>query len=271
MKTEKLLDILELIAPRVLAESWDNVGLLVGSRLGEVSKIVVCLDVEEYIVRAAADDGAEVIVSHHPVIFRPISKISMEEQGGQIIRALLSNNITAVAMHTNLDAARDGVNDVLASLFNLKNLDVLKISRNPSATENCGPVGLGRVGDLERPVSIPAFIDSVKTVLGVDKVRVAGPVEGTVYRVAVMGGSGGRTFKLAGSKGFEVLVTGDVGYHDALEASADGVTVIDAGHRETERVVLKPLAERIRKLTRETGEQIQVEIIYPGNQVFAIR
>ena len=269
MKTETLLGLLERIAPERLSESWDNVGLLVGTRRGEINKILICLDIDENVVQAAANSGVDVIVSHHPVLFKAVKRISLDEPSGRILGALLKNEITAIALHTNLDVAHGGVNDVLAGLFDLKCSEVLEPVVAASCPDDTA-CGMGRVGTLKTPVTVREFVDTVKQALGVDHVRVVGPMDGEVKRVAFMGGSGGRAYRHARNKDFQVLVTGDVSYHVALEAASDGVVVIDAGHRATERVVLKPLADLLDSRLKEAGLHCDVEFYYPEKDIFTV-
>ena len=154
VKCQVVMDALERIAPHHLAEDWDNPGLLVGSPERQVSRILVALDVSDIVVRQAVHEGAEMIVAHHPLLFKPIKKIRTDEPLGHRLQVLLQHDIAVAAAHTNLDIARGGVNDVLAEAIGLSKLSSFVITQQGEGGET---ESLGRIGSLPQPMAIRDF------------------------------------------------------------------------------------------------------------------
>ena len=194
-RVETLLQELEKKAPRSLAEQWDNVGLLVGTPINEVSSILVGLDPSNVLIDEAISLGADTIVTHHPVIFKPISHINTAEPEGRLLQKALSHNINIIACHTNLDAAEGGVNDVLGLRLGLTDLTPLQ----PTDTDNDD--GFGRIGRYAPSLPWQDFIDRIHDILKLNNFNIAGPFPKTVTTVALCGGSGSEFARLAGSEG----------------------------------------------------------------------
>ena len=250
LSCQLIMNALERIAPRRLAEDWDNPGLLVGSCAQKVGRVLVALDVDDAVVAEAIERKADLIVAHHPAIFRGIKQLRTDLPLGKRLAALLTHNIAVAAAHTNLDAARGGVNDVLAGQLGLEKLSAFVIThQEDGVTES-----IGRVGTLPAPMSIEDFARSVKERLHVSHVRLAAAATRPVRRVAVCGGAGADFIDDAVRRGADVYVTGDVKYHDAQRAVEQGMHIIDAGHFGTERPVLPVLADLLRaELAAEHG------------------
>ncbi len=246
---QKVLEAMERIAPKRLAEDWDNPGLLVGSPKREVTRLLVCLDVSDQVVARASQEGAELIVSHHPLIFRGLKKLRTDTPLGARLQRLLAQDIAVIAAHTNLDSARGGVNDVLAELLGLTRVEGFL------PAEDKGLEGLGRIGRLEAPESIEAFGARVKAALPVTHIRLVRAGERPVQKVALCTGSGAEFIDRAAFLGADAYVTGDVKYHDAQHAAELGLHVIDGGHFGTEFPVVKALAGRLRQ------ELVDVEVL----------
>lgn len=224
-RTEEIYAALAQLAPVELAESWDNVGLLVnGGR--EVSRVLVTLDITRAVVEEAAAAGCELIVSHHPVIFGGLKRLDERDVAWHLVR----HGISAVCMHTNLDAADGGVNDVLAGLFALQ-------EPQPFAG------GCGRVGSIA-PVSARALARQARQTLRT-AVRLADAGR-PVRRLAIISGAGGSMFEEAAALGADCLLTGEANHHQALDAVRLGMSVIAAGHFATEWPVVPVLAEKLR-------------------------
>ena len=251
VRCQAVMEAMERIAPRRLAEEWDNPGLLVGSPGDEVSKILVALDVREETIDRAIKDGCDMIVSHHPLIFRGLKAVRTDDATGRKIARLLRHGIAVFAAHTNLDSAEGGVNDVLAERLGLADLAALM----PGA-EGEG-LGLGRVGTLAAPQPLPldAFAELVKQRLGLFAVRVVRAGDRKVRRVALCGGSGAEFVGRAAALGADVYVTGDVKYHDGERAVGLGIHVVDAGHFATEQLIVERLAEA---LTAQLGGTVEM-------------
>lgn len=236
VKVQQVLEILEQIAPPELACSWDNVGLLVDAGR-PVTSIMTALDITADVVRDAAESGCELIVSHHPVIFDPLRRVTAED----VPAMLLQNGISAICMHTNLDAAAGGVNEVLAGIFGMQDPD-------PFAG------GCGRVGSIE-PITVPQLARKAQQELAARcNAPDAGPAVQVkfadtgkpVQRLAVISGAGGSLFEEALAMGADCLLTGEANHHHACDAKRLGLSLIAAGHYATEFPVTAAVAEKLR-------------------------
>ena len=339
MEKSDLLAFLEELAPRVLAEDWDNCGLLVDCGQTEYRRVAVALDATAETIDKACEFGADLLLTHHPIMLSGIKRIDGTTHEGQVILALIRNNISMLAMHTNLDGARQGVNAVLADTLGLVSKVSLQPARIPAkklvvyvpqpdaekvfeamARAGAGHIGnyshcsfraagtgtflpgegsspyagtvgtleraeeirletivrakdlrqvvgamlashpyeeaaydvydleleddvpgLGLIGELPEAMSFMDFAHHVKTKLGAQAVRACGDRGRMVRKAAVSSGGGFTMFQAAAAAGADVFVTGDVRHHQALEAQHSGVCLIDAGHFETETLVVPRL------------------------------
>lgn len=231
MLVKDIVKIIEKKAPVELAYDWDNSGLLCGDADMEVKKIYLTLNTDIYTVNEAAALGADMIVSHHPIMFGGIKKIDYSEASGKIIKSLIQNNIALYASHTPMDTANEGLNDVLAQKLGLINTEI--IEKNSYMT-GCG---LGRVGDIERIQTLSEFAKTVKNALDTPFVRVSGDPGTVIKRAAVGAGACSELIPYAKAMGAQVMVTADMKYHTAIDAVESGICVIDAGHYPTEKFV----------------------------------
>ena len=214
-------------APRELAADWDNVGHLLGSPGDTVSRVLTALDITEEVADEAMALGCQLIVSHHPVMnckWLPGQTVREDRPQGHLLLKLLRNNISAICMHTNLDAAQRGVNDLLAKALHLADPVPLHES------------GIGRHGFLPEPMALPEFVRFVSQTLGCNGVRYAGAGR-PVFHVAVGGGACGDFENDAIAAGCDTFVTSDLSYHQFLDAAGKGITLIDAGHFPTEDLI----------------------------------
>ena len=235
-----ILTYLETLAPRSMKMEWDNVGLLCGSRSAPVSKVLVALDPFEHVCLEAADWGAELIVTHHPIIFQAMKAITDDTSIGRGILTLCRNGISAINAHTNLDCAPGGVNDVLAQKLGLRNIQVIAPS---GVDENGREWGLLRCGEAaEQPLT--AFMAKVKAQLGCEGLRYVDCGK-SVRKVAVGGGSCAGGMLDALKAGCDTFVTADIKYNQFWDAHDLGLNLIDAGHFHTENPVVAVLAEKI--------------------------
>jgi dinuclear metal center YbgI/SA1388 family protein len=353
---KKVMRIIEEFAPKELAAEWDNVGLQVGNPEGEVKGILVTLDVTEEVLDEAISLGANMIVSHHPLVFKPLKNLRYDSPTGRLVAKAVQSNIHIYAAHTNADNTIEGVNQCLARRIGLKNTQVLKressklyklvvyvpegfentvrtalgdagagrlgdysyCSFMTSGTGSFKPLeganpfigtqgrleevpeyrietvvpeailhstiskmlqvhpyeepaydvfllenqdaryGLGRIGELEEPMELGCLAEKVKEDLDCPWVLVSGTLEAVIRRAAICGGAGADLIYLAKSRNADVLVTGDVKYHEAMTAKELGLSIIDAGHNATERVFIPELAEYLRKKLNTQGEEIDV-------------
>ena len=236
-------------APLELAESWDNPGLLVDCGR-EVSRVLVTLDITPEVVEEAAAGGCELIVSHHPVIFSPLKKLTPRDVSFQLVQA----GISAICMHTNLDAAEGGVNDVLADLFGIR--------QRTAFADGCG-----RVGNIA-PITVPELAALAQHKLAA---LCNAPDTGTavqvkfadtgkpVHRLAVISGAGGSLFAEAIAEGADCLLTGEANHHHALDAKRLGLSLIAAGHYATEFPVTAAVAATLRAALPEVEVLVSAE------------
>jgi len=226
------------LAPRSGAMEWDNVGLLVGDPAENVQRVLVALDVTEDVADEAAAWGAQLIVAHHPVMncaWTPVQSVREDRAQGHLLRKLTRTGISAICMHTNLDAAQGGVNDALAEALRV-------IDPGPLSDD-----GIGRVGMLESgPVPLTQFVRDVTRALHSNGVRYADAGR-PVARVAVGGGACGDYVGRAAAAGCDTFVTADLRYHEFLEAKPRGINLIDAGHFPTEDVICPVLIRYLRE------------------------
>jgi len=357
IRVQDICGLLNRLYPQALAEDWDNVGLQLGDSSAKVERILVCLDAEEQVIARAEEVGAQLVISHHPLIYRPLKKIVPGDEAGRSIFRALRQGISVISAHTNLDRAKAGLNDWLAACLDLQRVtpleqvfgkllklvvfvprgheeavkdalfsagageigayDRVSFQTSGQGGFRCGAettpyigtpgeeeqvdevrletvlpaalsgkvvakllkahpyeevafdlyplenqrtdVGLGRIGTLTEPQTLPEFIAQIKLALGVKHLRWAGPGEKLISKVAVCGGSGASLISEALRQGADCLLTGDVKYHDAQRARAEGLTLIDAGHFGTEILMVKQLSERLRRAA--VDQQWVIEII----------
>ncbi|MFO7785253.1 MAG: Nif3-like dinuclear metal center hexameric protein [Thermodesulfobacteriota bacterium] len=247
-RLEHILEVLEEIAPGRLAETWDNPGLQVGGRDHPVGRILISLDPTLEAVQEASRIKADLLVTHHPLIFKPLSSIQPDRYPGDVLYEAVLHRIAVASAHTNLDAARGGVNDLLAGLLGLKEIEVLDVRDDP-----CSGEGIGRLGLLSAPIPLSDLVVHAKRVFGTPTVGVVGRAERIISSAAVVGGSGGGLVAIAAKKGADVLITGDIGHHDALNALSHGLAVIDAGHFHTEKAAMSGFRDAVKTCLESAG------------------
>jgi dinuclear metal center YbgI/SA1388 family protein len=257
-KVSDILTALEALAPSSLAEDWDNPGLQVGDPSRPAEKILFSLDPTLEALREAAKRGANVLLTHHPLLFRPVSRVDESTYPGSVLAEACRKGISIVAAHTNLDATEGGINDSLAQLLHLRKVQALQPKEK-------GDVGIGRIGDLPAPLSLGALAEKIKSVLGSTFLRVSGDRDAVVRRVAVVGGAGGDLVATASRLGADVLVTGEIRHHEALFAEHMGVALVDAGHYETEKPAFELFADKLIHHLKKAGYAVSVET-YSGEK-----
>lgn len=240
---DEFVNLVEEIAPRSLAYEWDNTGLLL--RCGDsVSNVMICLDVTKAIADEAAERGCDTILSHHPLLFSPVKSLDCAQANEGVLMQLVKNGISLYAAHTSFDLALGGVNDVLAELLGL------------TEVQTAGEGGIMRIGSLPQPCSKAALIARVKSVLGIEHVRLTRGFEGEISRVAVVGGSGGEYAAAAKKAGAQALLTGEAKHHHWIEAASIGMLIIEAGHFDTERCFADAIFGRLQ--ARANALQLQL-------------
>lgn len=263
-----LLSVLEDIASFELAEAWDNVGLMVGNPCQKVTGILVALDPTEFLLDEAVQLEVNTIVTHHPLIFQPLKAIRTDQVVGRFLRKALENDIVVISCHTNLDQAAGGVNDALAAVLGLIDVQPLIPAYGPGPLEPRGGqtggngmppnTGFGRIGRFPVPLTSEAFLDLLYEALDLSVVAVAGRLPDKISTMAVCGGSGSDLSETAFKKGVQVYLTGEIKHNIARWAEATDFCVIDAGHFSTEKPAVKALAQYLEKAFAEKELNINV-------------
>lgn len=241
-----ILEKLNEVMPFELAESYDNIGLLAGSRDKEITKVLCALDMNEDVIAEASDIGAQLIITHHPLMFRGRKNISTDDPEGRLLTELIRKDIAHIAMHTNFDSADKGVNDALAATLGLT--DVVKLEKGM------------RMGHIDK-ISLGQLESFVGEKLG-GAVRRYGDREFAVSKVAVMGGSAGDYYPIALAAGADVFVTGECGYHDALDALNLGLCVLEAGHAATELPAVSLMSDILSTIVPDIEVKVSTYIPY---------
>jgi len=353
-----LMRIMEEIAPAALALPEDSIGLQAGDPAAPLSGVIVALDASDEAVEQALSAKANVIVTHHPLIYRPLDRIVPDDMAGRLLLKIIGAQLALYVAHTNLGRAPHGVNAVLAETVGLRDSEPLRLGnqcaqyklvvfvpkghedqvREAACSAGAGVIGayefctfqtegvgtfvpregaqpfsgevgklnradelrlemvvsdpfvpqvleamkrahpyeevaydllvtsqgderfsLGRIGELDKSISLEKFASQIKKALKLESVRIVGDMKRPVSRVATIAGAGGKFVSAVADAGADVLVTGDVGYHQAREARARDLCLIDAGHAETERIIVVPLAERLRTELAKLDPSINVQ------------
>jgi len=244
IKVKDIYDFLKTVAPEDMAMETDNVGLLVGKSETNVSKILIALDITSDVITEAVDSGAGLIVAHHPLFFSLKTVTDTDITGKKIVQ-MLSNGISCICMHTNLDAVSGGVNDALAVAIGIADDTGKAEPLSDTVRLKTGEVvSLGRVGSLNKACSMTKFLASAQKALGANGLRYYDAGR-DVYKVAIASGSGGSEWDNAVKSGCDTFVTADIKYHMFLDAKELGINLVDGGHYCTENVVSAVLAEKL--------------------------
>ncbi len=359
VRVQDVVGLLNALYPPVLAEDWDNVGLQVGDPAAKVSRVAISLDPSPVAVDAVISLGAEMLVCHHPLIFRPLQQVTTRDETGRLVCTALRGGLAIMSAHTNLDRAHNGLNDWLAQALGLAETTPLetptgllfklvvfvpiehkelvaeamfeagagqvgaydrcsfssagtgtfrpsagtkpfvgKVGEEASVEEvrlevlvpkealsrvvsrlikahpyeevaydllpiinNRTDIGLGRIGRLSKVTALSDVILQIKAALQIETLRVAGAGSDKIKKVAVCGGSGSSLLQTASRQGADLLVTGDVSYHDARKAEALGLTVVDAGHFATEHIAVEQLSRTLKAAAKEKGLDFEVSAV----------
>ena len=236
-KVRDVVKVIEEFAPLGIQESWDNSGLCIGSPDAPVSSVLLGLDCTPELVDEAVSCGADMIVTHHPLIFSGLKKISPDDQVGEAVIKAIRAGISIYAAHTNADKVLAGVSGAMASRLGLENVTILE--------EDGEGTGLGVVGDLPEPLTAAEAAALVKERFGLKAMRSSRPVEGRISRVAMCGGSGGSLIPAARRSGAQLYISGDISYHNFF--TPEGFMIMDIGHYESEIEIVDILFSLLRK------------------------
>lgn len=238
MKAKDIIALLEEFAPANIQESWDNSGLMVGDTSMKVTKVLLGLDFTEQLVEEAIELGANMIVTHHPLIFKGVKKIGTDTYIERTITKLIKNDILAYSMHTNIDKVLQGVSGLMADRIGLIDQEILESDPNEST-------GLGIVGNLKSTLSAAQFIAMVKKEFSLATLKSSASINVPIKRVALCGGSGSSLIPSAIKSGAQVYISGDISYHNFF--CEKDFMIMDIGHYESEVEVLDLIMEIILK------------------------
>jgi dinuclear metal center YbgI/SA1388 family protein len=254
VRVKDILESLNVQAPFSLAESWDNVGLLVGDPEQEVTGVLAALDPTNRLVDEALALGVNTIITHHPVIFKPLPSINTAEPGGRLLAKALANQLAIIGCHTNFDSAREGVSDYLAFQLGLENLAPLL----PAPDDQAAHTGLGRIGAYPSPVTAADFIARILQTLDLPCVQMAGPLPVTVKTVAVCGGSGSELAPTAFQRGADVYLSAEIKHSTAVWAVENNFCIIDGTHYATEKPAVTLLVKKLREAAHGNNWKIRI-------------
>lgn len=223
---------LQAVAPEDFAQDWDNVGLLVGDRKQDITKVFIALDADETAIAQAKAVGAQLLLTHHPLIFSPLKKVNCDHFISARVVELLRSQMSYYAMHTNFDAAKMG--ELAAERMGL----AVEAPLADIFTRDGKDYGIGVVGSLKEPETLPGLCAVVKDAFGLNSVKLFHAEVGRISRVAICPGSGKSTIRDAIAAGAQVLITGDIDHHSGIDAVAQGLGIIDAGHYGIEHIFI---------------------------------
>ena len=236
-KVKDVTKVIEEFAPLSIQEKWDNSGLCIGSPDSPVTSVLLGLDCTPELVDEAVECGADMIVTHHPLIFSGLKKISPDDMIGKAVFKAIKAGISIYAAHTNADKVIAGVSGAMAAKLGLKDVEIL-------SDEGEG-TGLGVVGNLPEPLTVEQAVELVKNSFSLSALRASRPLEGKIERVAMCGGSGGSLIAAAKAAGAQLYLSGDISYHNFF--TSDDFMLMDIGHYESEIEIVDILFSLIKK------------------------
>lgn len=237
MRCTDVMELLEDLSPVSYAEGWDNVGLLLGRKDKTVHKVMLALDATDDVVQQAVLQGVDMLITHHPLLFSAVKRITEDDFIGRRLINLIKNDICYYAMHTNFDVM--GMADAAADLLQLRSCEVLEVTYEDELSKE----GIGRIGRLPHEMSLKECAQYCKTVFDLNSVRIYGDEDAPVETIAIVPGAGDDYIKNALAMGADVFITGDIGHHDGLDAMEQGLAVIDASHYGIEKLFVPYMAE----------------------------
>ena len=246
-KVKDIIKAMEEFAPKFLQEDYDNVGLMVGDREKDVKKVLLALDCTLEVIKEAKENNIDLIITHHPLLFRKPKSITTDTLQGRKIIELIKNDITLYSSHTNLDSAQDGLNETIMNLLGFNESEVMEVNKKSRLGKK---EGIGRIVTLDKEILLEDLVSIVKSKLNAKMVKVV-DAKDKVSRLAVVNGSGEDFLEQALNLGADCVITGDTTYHFASDFKEMGLSIIDAGHFETEWLTY---LEVINKIKSSFGE-----------------
>lgn len=243
MTCREIITLLQEQSPEEFACDWDNVGLLVGDFEQEIKKVYIALDATEETITEAVAEETDLLLTHHPMIFKELKKVNTQDFTGRRVVRLIQNHISYYAMHTNFDVR--GMAAIAAEWMGLTDCAVLDVT----CESEDGCEGIGRVGILPEEMTLKACVERVKQAYDVDTVKVFGDLNQKVRQAAICPGSGKSVISCALGAGAGVLVTGDIDHHEGIDAADQGLAIIDAGHYGVEKLFIPYMVQYLRNRT----------------------
>ncbi|MBT3319040.1 MAG: Nif3-like dinuclear metal center hexameric protein [Clostridia bacterium] len=256
---EKVVSIIELLAPKELAFEWDNTGLLL--RCGDnVSNVLIALDVTQQIVDEAVARDCDMILSHHPLVMEAMTCLNVQSYNDSVVMSLIKNDISVYCAHTSYDKAVGGINDILAKKLGLSNVEIISGDGED----------LMRVGELAKSCSPSQFYELVSKAVGVEHLKVSDTQIDAISKVAVVGGSGGDLLQAAKNAGAQALITGEAKHHHHLVAKGSDILLIEAGHYETEKFFVEEIFSGLQERVNEVQLLLGLKMAEQGSTPYKI-
>ena len=247
MRCQEIIETIEKTYPLNYALEWDNSGFLAGRYQKDVKRIYVALDATDDVIEAAVRDRADLLITHHPMLFSPIRRVTDQEFTGRRLLCMIQEDLAYYAMHTNYDVLR--MSELSADYLELTDQEILDVTCETPCRQ-----GIGRVAELRSPIKLKTYCEMVKEAFDLPAVQAFGDLDRPVKRIAVSPGSGKSMIGPALEKGADVLVTGDIGHHEGIDAVSQGLSIIDAGHYGIEHIFV----EDMRRFLAQTFENVTV-------------
>ncbi len=250
VKINEIINIMEGLAPLNLKESYDNVGFMVGDREKEVTKVLVALDCTIKVIEEAKELGAQLILTHHPLLFIKPKTITTDSLQGKKLMKLIENGIALYSSHTNWDTVKGGLNDEFVKILGFQESKIIEVApSDPTA-------GVGRIVQLKEETTLEKIIKGIKDKFKIQNLRYSGELNKKVRTIALVNGSGEDYLQQAYDLGAELLITGDTTYHFVSDYEEMGLAVIDIGHFNSEWPLVISLSEKIKKVLEPRGVEI---------------
>lgn len=243
MKLDKIINIMENLAPSKLKCDSDNVGLMVGDRNSNVKKVLIALDCTLDVIEEAKDIGANLIITHHPLLYIKPSTITTDTLLGRKVIDLIKSDISLYSSHTNLDTVKGGMNDSIVEILGFEYNSVLE----ESEYKEFNGVGIGRVVELQNEIPMEALVDNIKLALNIRNLRHVKGGNSKVKKIAIVNGSGEDFLELAKVEGVECIITGDTTYHYVSDYKEMGMDILDIGHFGSEWTPFIAVCEKIKE------------------------
>lgn len=254
-EVKDLCSIIEEYAPLNLKESYDNVGLMIGDSTQEVKSVLMALDCTLDVIEEAIDKKCNMIITHHPLLFRKPSSITNETLQGRKILKLIKNDINVYSSHTNFDSVKGGLNDIIVELLGFPKGKVIESSNKENLND-----GIGRIVELNHSLSLDEVCNIVKKQLNLKNIRYCGDEKKEICKIAIINGSGQDYFEKAKESGADCIITGDTSYHYVSDYNEMGIAVIDAGHFGTEWPAVKVAAKMLQNELVERKVNIKIYV-----------